>query len=740
MGAISPVPTAFRRCAVALFLTFFAAPTHAQITSGVGEAGGAPVLMINGAAHPGASYMTYVGVGDPAKPSAQLTRYVNGFGGAGCDFFTFVIDLGGLYGYTPTVWPEPDRFDFTYLDASARAVLAAGGPEAKLMIQLYMDTPAWWSAQHPEELLRLSNGETTFGEKLFALPRPGELPSIASDVWRADMKRVIEVLIDHVAQSDYGARVIGYQVTGQKTQEWYHWSMNTPELGDYSAPMVKAWRGWLRARYGTDEALHAAWHQPDATLDTAAIPTKEERYGAADATFRDPVKEAHVIDFHRFWSDIMADTIAYFAGVVKEKTGHTKVVGGFYAYSFEFAELAEDAGHLALGRLMECPDLDFIMAPASYHRRNLKGGQSCFRAPLLSLRQHGKLFWNDFDPASFKILDKDKAALAPWIDVLAVTDTAEEFTWMMGRELGNALANGVNMAWFDLHGGYYDDPTILAHVAKQRKIREAALGRDRRSTAQILVVFDEDSMHYLKFRDPLVRKVLIEQLAELPFVAPYDSMLLSDLGRVDPAQYKLVIMANTFKLDRPQRDVLSQTILRDGRTVLWLYAPGYFAEPGTPGSAAAMEALTGIPIVSVTADQVVAAPLLASGASVEIPPMQGQQFAAQAADGTVAVVGNAGREGWRSVYSSRVPLPATYLREIASAAGVHLYSDNPKDQVYASGAWLTLAASGDAGPRTIRLRTPATVRDAYTGAEIATGASEFTADFKPWEVRLFELE
>ena len=80
-------------------------------------------------------------------------------------------------------------------------------------------------------------------------------------------------------------------------------------------------------------------------------------------------------------------------------------------------------------------------------------------------------------------------------------------------------------------------------------------------------------------------------------------------------------------------------------------------------------------------DQVVAAPLLASGASVEIPPMQGQQFAAQAADGTVAVVGNAGREGWRSVYSSRVPLPATYLREIASAAGVHLYSDNPKDQV-----------------------------------------------------------
>lgn len=740
MGAISPVQISFRRCAVALFLTIFLAPSHAEVTSGVGEAGGAPVLTINGVAHPGASYMTYVGVGDPANPIPQLTRYVGGFGSAGCDFFTFVMDLGGLYGYSPTVWPEPDRFDFTYLDASARTVLAAGGPEAKVMIQLYIDAPAWWSAQHPEELLRLSNGETTFGEKLFALPRPGELPSIASEVWRADMKRVIGALIDHVAQSDYGARVIGYQVTGQKTQEWYHWSMNTPELGDYSAPMVKAWRGWLQARYGTDEALRAAWQRPDATLDSAAIPTKEERYGAAGGTFRDPVKEANVVDFHRFWSDIMADTIAYFAGVVKEKTGRTKVVGGFYAYSFEFAELAEDAGHLALGRLMECPDLDFIMAPASYHRRNLKGGQSCFRAPLLSLRQHGKLFWNDFDPASFKIHDKDKAALAPWIDVLAVTDTAEEFTWMMGRELGNALANGVNMAWFDLHGGYYDDPTILAHVAKQRSIREAALGRDRRSTAQILVVFDEDSMHYLKFRDPLVRKVLIEQLAELPFVAPYDSALLSDLGRVDPAQYKLVIMANTFKLDSAQRETLSQTILRDDRTVLWLYAPGYFAGAGVPGSTEAVQALTGITIASVSAEQAVTVPALANGASVEIPPMQGQQFAVQAAAGTLTVVGSADREGWRSVYSSRAPLPAMYLREIASAAGVHVYSDNPKDQVYASGAWLTLAACGDGGPRTIRLRAAATVRDAYTGEEIAKSAGEFTAEFKPWEVRMFSLE
>ena len=120
--------------------------------------------------------------------------------------------------------------------------------------------------------------------------------------------------------------------------------------------------------------------------------------------------------------------------------------------------------------------------------------------------------------------------------------------------------------------------------------------------------------------------------------------------------------------------------------------------------------------------------------------MQGQQFAVNAAADMLTVTGSADRDGWRSVYSSRAPLPATYLREIASVAGVHLYSDNPKDQVYASGAWLTLAASGDAGSRTIHLRTPATVHDACTGAALARDASEFTTEFKPWEVRMFSLE
>ena len=38
-------------------------------------------------------------------------------------------------------------------------------------------------------MMVLGNGSTSFGEKLFALPRPGEFPSLASEKWRGDMRR-----------------------------------------------------------------------------------------------------------------------------------------------------------------------------------------------------------------------------------------------------------------------------------------------------------------------------------------------------------------------------------------------------------------------------------------------------------------------------------------------------------------------------------------------------------------------
>lgn len=727
----------------------FSGLAAAESTARVENVQGAPAFVIDGAPHCGLSFMSYVGPQSLENGVPALAGYVKGLAQADCDLYTFVTDLGGVYGYSPSIWPERDRWDFSYLDTHARMVLDAAPPNAKLILQLFIDAPAWWVRENPSECMILSNGTADFGEKLFALPRKDNFPSLASRKWREDMKLAIEKLIEHVAQAEWGGRVVGYQVCGQKTEEWYHWSMNCEELGDYSPHMLAAFRTWLQERYDSDERLQSTWNQPEATRSSAAIPTKSERYGTPGSAFRNPRTEQAVIDFHRFWSDIMADTIAYFSRVIKDKTGRTKTVGAFYAYSFEFADLVEDAGHLALGKLLQCPDLDFIMAPGSYQRRALKGGQGLFRAPVLSINQHGKLLWNDFDPASYKFYQKDQQALAPWKEQLAVTDTPEEFTYMIRRDLGNALANGVNIACFDLHGGYYDDPVILASVKKSRETRMEALTRDRRSDAEILVVFDEDSQHFMGFRNTIARHLLIEQIAELPFVGPFDAVLLSDLASTDTTRYKLALVVNVFRLDAAQRGVIDTKLKHGGKSVVWLYAPGYFRGDSGPADLSGITDAVGMDLASRPKPTPGSSAVFGEG----LPPMyllDGEQFvvtdpdvealARRSEEAKETVVARKRLPDWTSIYSASAPLSKQFLRRLAADAGVHSFHDREDDVVYANASYLTLVASPEAGPRTIHLKRKATVTDATTGEKLCEQADAFMAAFKSSEARIFRLD
>ncbi|MBM3501370.1 MAG: hypothetical protein FJX74_22175, partial [Armatimonadetes bacterium] len=359
----------------------------------VERVGGVPTFVIDGRPHSGICYSTY----DCHLP--RLQERAARFAEAGCDIFNFVVEIAG-YGYSRPMWMGPEEWDFRDLDERARAILQAA-PEAWLLPRIYIDAPAWWCEANPAEMMLLDDGSPAFGEKLFALSREGNYPSLASAEWRAAMDRALVTVIDHIESSEYGSRVIGYQLSGQKTEEWYHWSMNCDRLGDYSTH--------VQAVFGLP------------------LPTREQRHGDRSRPFRDPVAEAAAIAFHRVWSDLMADTIEHFARTVKERTSGRKLVGAFYAYTFEFTDLAEDAGHLACASLERSPYIDFIMAPSSYYDRNLPG-KPYFRAPVASLQAHGKVFWNDFDQVSYKYYDKLKADpnLKTWEYQMGLTQTPEE--------------------------------------------------------------------------------------------------------------------------------------------------------------------------------------------------------------------------------------------------------------------------------------------------------------------------
>ena len=739
--------------------------------------GGVPTMVVNGQPHSGFCYSTY------DMSAGNLERRAVQFAEAGCDIFNFVVEISG-YGYSRPLWPEKNRWDFSDLDERAHRILAVV-PQALLLPRIYIDAPAWWCLENPQELLVLDDGSTSFENTPFALPRPGNYPSLASPKWRDDMQQALRIVIEHIERSDYADHIIGYQLSGQKTEEWYHWTMNCDRLGDYSPAMQQAFRQWLTGKYGSSNSgsnaktLQAAWNQPAVSLETAQIPSYAARIGNRAHTFRDVHTEQHVIDFHTFWSDVMADTIDMFAKTVKEATRGTKIVGAFYAYTFEFAELGEDAGHLALGRLLRSEHIDFSMAPSSYFDRNLPG-KPYFRAPVQSLVLHGKMCWNDFDQVSFKYFDKLKANpnLKTWEYQMGLTRTPEEFVWMNRREIGMTLACGVQTAHFDIHGGYYEDPVILDGVKRLGEIRQQSLAGDRTSIAEILVLVDEQSSHYVRFRNPaetpgsFLSNLLSAQVAQLGFVAPYDTALLSDLGTLDTDRYKLVLVLNAFYLDASQRRLIEQRLQTQDKTILWFYAPGYFDE--TNGSVEDVEQVTGIRIV---ADQAAGSdatvvwttsgrtdcqsvqentdglairpaakarpddrePLLAADPLIVVDS-RATALAVRSDDPAKVVAARRRMDTWTSIYSATAPLAAPLLKQLATDAGVHIYDQDPTHLLFANGRFLTVAASQQGGPATIRLPHNARVVDLFSREVVGADIRDFTVPLRPKEVRLFSLD
>jgi hypothetical protein len=93
--------------------------------------------------------------------------------------------------------------------------------------------------------------------------------------------------------------------------------------------------------------------------------------------------------------------------------------------------------------------------------------------------------------------------------------------------------------------------------------------------------------------------------------------------------------------------------------------------------------------------------------------------------------------GWTAVFSAAPLLPASLLRRIATLGGVHQYVES-EDVVWASREMVAVSVF-QPGKRWITLPRAATVRDLYSGHDIAASADRFEVSFAPRATRLFTI-
>lgn len=572
--------------------------------------------------------------------------------------------LGEPYCKYPPMWLWYDQYDFTPLDRQIEDILSAS-PEAELICMIDLNTPEW--------LVRNSLGFKVY-DTFTELGR-----SVCSQKWRELTAGYLEAFLAY-AEFRYSGRIKAYVLACGMTCEWMDLSQGTE-----SPERTAAFQQWLR-----DKNLP----------ETPDIPPPSIRnHIEHDNLLRDPEIDRLALSYWRFNSEAVVEAIEYFISRTRTVIPEDTEIGVFYGYNLELDHWGMVTfGHLAYERLLDMPELDFLISPGTYQDRPMGGG-SGFMVPHGTVKLKGKSFLHECDQRTHTY----NPDLTPYVS-LNFEHWPDEIATIAGmrREMALALINHASLWWFDMWGGFYQDPAVYDNIRQMKEIWDRYAGQEFDSMAEIALIVDPDSSYYVNQDHPLSTELVPKLRNKLNRLgAPFEVYSFNDLPSIpDFHRYKCVVFNMPFEITEEKGKILRELVLKDGRTVIWLYAPGI--SDGKSWQPDRVEewcgTAFGTPGIS----------------TVEMP-------------------------GWRSVYvADPTELTPANLKQLATEAGVNIWCE-AELPVYCNRRLLAIhtAVGGE-----ISVRLPATyslVKELYSGRTVMRNGNGFVFNFTAPDTRLFEL-
>lgn len=692
--------------------------------------------------------------------------------------FTTYRELGeqstiraGLYRFSPAdcaLFP-PDGIDdeahfrriLPGLDQQIREVLRFY-PNAYLLIPL--NCRVNYANTHPDEATTLSDGRRI-------------MHSFSSERWREEAIRGGTRIIRHMLQSDYAGHIAGVVLTtglGGETMI-YGYGVNqagkTPRdeiaLGDVSPAATRGFRQFLRERYRNDvDALRNAWKRPAATFDDARVEPDELRR-LEEACFRDPGTGRMAMDYWEYHSDAVATAVAEIAAAFKAAGQGRILVGawGFYTIG-TYASFGtrmyglHQVGPMSLDVVLDAPAIDFLATIQGYW--GVRAGTPLLtQLPSASMRHHGKAFIEEYDIRTF------------FIDMNVVRDhyttSQAETLNVMRRDFAETAVRG-DLAWFcgfaqGFTGrrsvGWYAEDSLIRHLNRFADIGRRLTAFTHASGAEVALFLNNrdiasmDVMHAGGVVFNSQTKTVFYELKKV--AAGTDCYLLSDFAPALVEPYKVLVFLNAAAMNRETRRMIRATLEAQGKTALWLYAPGYVDE-NEGISLETMTELTGFTLAkSPEARTDLAIAVDGDGFDRHeirpyrdpfspVPITLGPVFSVADPEATILghyVHNQAPALAWkhsggmRSYYCALPLASATLLRAVFKTAGVHLYTEAP---AWFLGSNRLLAFHAPAAIDTVvALQQPRCVLDLYSQEVVARDSTTFDLKLVPGQSALYFL-
>lgn len=583
-----------------------------------------------------------------------------------------------------------------YQVENAVSDIASAAPDAKVILRLSIKPEDGWTQNFPLASYRDQKNQQAD-------------PSVCDDEYWNEADASITGLIEKLRSSKHSDRILGIHL------DQGEWFQDESEGYDTSEAAKLKFRLWLRHRYRNDNVtLRAAWFDGSVTFDTVEIPLISEGL-ESDAFVRTDRKSRRWIDYHLFVSDSIVDRIADLCYTIRKASSGDYLTGVSYGYTFEWSH--PYSGHLSLGKLLRCPDLDYIAGPPSYSDRE-PGGSAAFPFPVDSFALNGKMFMSEED---FKTPISGRTEIADNIPVMKTPQALESAHW---RGAGGALAHNGGVIWMDTYGaGWLNSPGIWERA---KHIHDALLRRLAvpQQSPDVALFIDERSLTYLT--DPRAFEVLVQQVREsvLRSGLSVGFYLLSDLAhRENFPDSRLYVFINAWDIRPEVRSAIKSRLQRDGKTLFWLYSAGLF-EAGRESLERVRE-VTGIALrpqpyncksgttLLNSRDDLgrhLNADDLARGGQLEPSyfaiPEEARVLGEYTATGLPSFVvrdftGDKPDERWRSVFLGEPVTSPGFFRALGQFAGAHVWSFE-NDLVHVTPPFLTVHCSGT-GQRTIML-------------------------------------
>jgi hypothetical protein len=571
------------------------------------------------------------------------------------------IDLG---------WTGKGSFDYSTLDGTIAALRSLGGG-LYCMLAVSVDPPAWWLEEHPEERAG------------FCLQGAPTCVSWASRRWKTEAGQALTRLVRHVS----GAPAALQLVAGE-AGAWRH--PHAELLPDVGPRMTERFHTAAKQKYRHNEGLlRQAWDNPRATFASIRCPSAEERRRGDVGLLRDPRQSRFILDYYECLNTAQTEAALSFCAAARRAASDRLSIG----LAWPLPGPLPEAGGCLQEPILDSDGVNFIVATGG----SVAEGSCELRGRAVLHAAGGE----------------------PWRE------------WALARASGASFALPPNA------------PIELAReaAAAERRIGAATAPK---STPQVALIVDPTSPIFLAGQSEQGRPVadaLARTRATLALGTGASSAayLISDLAGRSFPDAQLFLFPDSLCLSGAERRTVDALVKRSGRMAAWLWAPGVVGESGISaenGQRLCGQRLRLEPAATDLRGRIAESddPLtwgLHSGATfgapipasptITVPDRTSKRLGANSSNKTLFAALR--RPEWTSVVYGAVSLSGPLPRNLAAAAGCHVYTQDAGCIVVAHGGLIALLADR-AGAYRISLPGQHDVTDARTGRRVARGVAE----------------